>query len=47
MSQGAIFGLLLLKVFLDDLFYFLEESNSVHYADDTTPYHAGNSRMCE
>ena len=40
--QGSILSLLLFKIFLNDLFFFLENSNINNYADDNTLYISGN-----
>ena len=36
--QGSILGLLLFNIFLNDLFYLVEETETCNYADDTTIY---------
>ena len=36
--QGSILGPLLFNLFLNDIFYFIKESNLANYADDTTAY---------
>ena len=36
--QGSILGSLLFKIYLYDLFYFLEDLDIASYADDTTIY---------
>ena len=41
--QGSILGLLLFKIFLNDLFLFAENSDLSNYADDNTLYNCGNN----
>ena len=41
--QGSVLGLLLLKIYICNLFFFLEEENVTSYADDTTPYSNGKN----
>ena len=42
LEQGTILGLLLLNIFLCDLFLSSESSYFTNYADDTTPYVNGS-----
>ena len=36
--QGSILGPLLFNLFMNDIFYFLDQAKIANYADDTTPY---------
>ena len=36
--QGSVLGPLLFNIYFNDLFYFLEETEAINYADDTNIY---------
>ena len=42
-SQESILGLLLFNIFLNDIFFFVKDSQITNYADDNTPYAAEDS----
>ena len=36
--QGSILGPLIFNIYLNDIFYFIDENELANYADDNTPY---------
>ena len=43
--QGSIFGPLLFKVFINDIFYFVKQAVIYNYADDNTLYFIHNNLL--
>ena len=41
--QGSILGPLLFNIFINDIFYFLDDVKLANYADDSTTYTSGES----
>ena len=41
--QGSIFGRLSFNIYINDIFYFVDEKCFANYADDNTPYAINNN----
>ena len=44
--QGSILGPLIFNIYLNDIFYFINENHLTNYADDNTPYETGKCLEC-
>ena len=45
MLHGSIYGLLLIKIFLEDLFFVLKDVDITNFADDNTAYTSGKNNV--